>query len=185
MKKLMFKLLPLIDLLLAIPAWPAAWVLKAVRRIGVHRLPACRSLLLSIGVFPYEIIITSPSLTIAANGSRLQTIGRSLGSIGTCRLSWPCSQHSIMPMSSRICPGKNRMIWAITWKMTLSCPATQSTGINLFVPSSRPGFLKLAAGIQPLWRFGRSGKTAQMILNISASTSASSRTNNPGSRKPV
>ena len=48
----MFKLLPLIDLLLAIPAWPAAWVLKAVRRIGVHRLPACRRLLLSIGVFP-------------------------------------------------------------------------------------------------------------------------------------
>ena len=52
MKKMVFRLLPLIDLLLAIPAWPAAWVLKAVRRIGVHRLPACRRLLLGIGVFP-------------------------------------------------------------------------------------------------------------------------------------
>ena len=52
MKKIIIKLLPLIDLLLAIPAWPAAWVLKAVRRIGVHRLPACRRLLLRVGVFP-------------------------------------------------------------------------------------------------------------------------------------
>jgi len=52
MKKIVFKLLPLIDLFLAIPVWPAAWVLKAVRRIGVHRLPACRRLLLSVGVFP-------------------------------------------------------------------------------------------------------------------------------------
>jgi hypothetical protein len=52
LKKFIFKLLPLIDLLLAIPAWLAAGVLKAVRRIGVHRLPVCRRLLLSIGVFP-------------------------------------------------------------------------------------------------------------------------------------
>ena len=52
MKKLIFKLVPVIDLLLAIPTWLAAWVLKIVRRIGVHRVPVCRQVLLSVGGFP-------------------------------------------------------------------------------------------------------------------------------------
>lgn len=52
MKKLFLLLCPLIDVLLAIPSWLAAWVLKAVRKLGVHRLPVCRRIFLIIGVFP-------------------------------------------------------------------------------------------------------------------------------------
>ena len=48
MKKFVFKLLPVIDWLIVIPTW----LLKAVRRIGVHRLPVSRQALLNVGVFP-------------------------------------------------------------------------------------------------------------------------------------
>lgn len=50
--KFIFKLLPLIDYLLSIPVWISAWLLKTIRRIGVHRLPVCRRLLVRVGVFP-------------------------------------------------------------------------------------------------------------------------------------
>ena len=50
--KFIFKLLPLIDYLLSTPVWISAWLLKLVRRIGVHRLPVCRRLLVRVGVFP-------------------------------------------------------------------------------------------------------------------------------------
>lgn len=32
--------------------YPAGWLLRLVRRIGVHRLPLCRRVLLAVGVFP-------------------------------------------------------------------------------------------------------------------------------------
>jgi predicted O-methyltransferase YrrM len=42
----------LADLALAPAAYPAAWLMLLVRRIGVHRLPYCRKILMSVGVFP-------------------------------------------------------------------------------------------------------------------------------------
>lgn len=32
--------------------YPAAWLLKNIRRAGVHRLPLCKSALMNVGVFP-------------------------------------------------------------------------------------------------------------------------------------
>ena len=52
MKKLIARLLPLVDILLFPLVYPSAWLLKGVRRAGVHRLPRCRSALIKIGVFP-------------------------------------------------------------------------------------------------------------------------------------
>ncbi len=52
MIKLILKILPVIDILLAPLVYPAAWLLKIVRRAGVHRLPFCKFILLKIGVFP-------------------------------------------------------------------------------------------------------------------------------------
>jgi hypothetical protein len=52
MKKLMLRLLPVVDLALVPFLYPAAWLLKLVRRIGVDRLPASRHALLRVGVFP-------------------------------------------------------------------------------------------------------------------------------------
>jgi hypothetical protein len=52
MKSLILRLLPIVDLLLLPLVYPAAWLLKQVRRAGVHRLPACRGALLNVGVFP-------------------------------------------------------------------------------------------------------------------------------------
>ena len=52
MKRLTLIFLPVIDVISAILVYPSAWLLKQVRRIGVHRLPACRNALLRVGVFP-------------------------------------------------------------------------------------------------------------------------------------
>lgn len=45
-------ILPLLDLLAAPLVWPAALLLKLVRRTGVQWLPLCRRVLLGTGVFP-------------------------------------------------------------------------------------------------------------------------------------
>lgn len=40
------------DILLALLTYPAAWLLKTIRRTGVQRLPHCRRALMRVGVFP-------------------------------------------------------------------------------------------------------------------------------------
>ncbi len=52
MKKLVIKLLPIIDFFMAPLVYPCAWILENVRRAGVNRLPRCKDALLSVGVFP-------------------------------------------------------------------------------------------------------------------------------------
>lgn len=52
MKTLLKSLLPLIDLIASPFVYPAALLLKLVRRAGVERLPFCKRVLLSVGVFP-------------------------------------------------------------------------------------------------------------------------------------
>lgn len=58
---------PILDFLLLVVLVPSALVLKFVRRIGVQRLPACRTVLAGIGVLPirnhyYEPFVTSSNL---------------------------------------------------------------------------------------------------------------------------
>lgn len=52
MKRLLRALLPVVDLLLPPLLAPAALLMKAVRRAGVHRMPVSRWLLRRLGVFP-------------------------------------------------------------------------------------------------------------------------------------
>lgn len=52
MKRLINKLLPVADIMLMPFVYPAAWLLKNIRRAGVHRLPLCKSALMNVGVFP-------------------------------------------------------------------------------------------------------------------------------------
>lgn len=52
MKKFILRILPLADILLVPFVYPAAWLLKNVRRVGVQRLPNCKNALMKIGVFP-------------------------------------------------------------------------------------------------------------------------------------
>lgn len=52
MKKLIIKLLPIADILLMPFVYPAAWLLKSIRKEGVHRLPHCKNSLMNVGVFP-------------------------------------------------------------------------------------------------------------------------------------
>lgn len=52
MRKSIRAILPLIDVLLAPFVYPAGLVLKSVRRLGVHRVPICRDVLMKLGVFP-------------------------------------------------------------------------------------------------------------------------------------
>lgn len=62
------KLLPIADFVILPFVYPAALILKGVRRAGVHRLPLCKKALLQVGVFPirnhyYEPLIDSRQLT--------------------------------------------------------------------------------------------------------------------------
>ena len=52
MERLIKKILPVVDIMLVPFAYPAAWLLKNIRRAGVHRLPLCKSALMNVGVFP-------------------------------------------------------------------------------------------------------------------------------------
>ena len=52
MKKLIIKIIGLIDILLVIPVIFSGWIFKNVRRIGFQRLPLCKKFILAIGVFP-------------------------------------------------------------------------------------------------------------------------------------
>lgn len=52
MKKLVLQFLPVADIFLLPLIYPAAWLMKNVRRAGVHRLPSCKNALLRMGVFP-------------------------------------------------------------------------------------------------------------------------------------
>ena len=52
MKKLILRVLPLIDLICVPLVYPSAWLLKQIRRAGVQRLPKCKNALLQVGVFP-------------------------------------------------------------------------------------------------------------------------------------
>lgn len=52
MRKLLLRFLPFTDVALMVLIYPAAWLLKAVRRVGLHRLPRSKNVLLDVGVFP-------------------------------------------------------------------------------------------------------------------------------------
>jgi Methyltransferase domain len=52
MKKWMMSVIPLADALIACCVYPAAWLLKMVRKAGIYRLPHCKKALLQIGIFP-------------------------------------------------------------------------------------------------------------------------------------
>jgi hypothetical protein len=52
MKMLIRRLRPLVDLLLLPAVYPAALLLKLIRKQGVQTLPRCKAALLSVGVFP-------------------------------------------------------------------------------------------------------------------------------------
>lgn len=52
LQKIVERLVPLADPLLFAFVYPAAFLLKLVRRGGVHRMPLCKQALLRVGVFP-------------------------------------------------------------------------------------------------------------------------------------
>ncbi|MEO0644772.1 MAG: class I SAM-dependent methyltransferase [Cyanobacteria bacterium J06650_10] len=54
MKSIILRFLPAIDFLLLPLVYPAAWLLKNTRRIGVQKLPQCRNAFFKVGVFPIQ-----------------------------------------------------------------------------------------------------------------------------------
>ena len=54
MKKMLRRALPLFDILLAPFLFPSAWIMKAVRKMGIQNLPVCKHILLNVGVFPIQ-----------------------------------------------------------------------------------------------------------------------------------
>lgn len=52
MKKVILRCLPLVDLLLLPLVYPAAWLLRMLRQVGLQRLPRSKNALMNMGVFP-------------------------------------------------------------------------------------------------------------------------------------
>ena len=52
MKKILLAMRPMIDVLCVPFVYPAACLLKGIRRAGVHRMPLCKRALMQVGVFP-------------------------------------------------------------------------------------------------------------------------------------
>ena len=52
MKKFLLSMFPVIDILMMPIVYPAAWLLKIIRRVGMQRLPLCKNALMNVGVFP-------------------------------------------------------------------------------------------------------------------------------------
>jgi len=67
LQKLLTTIAPVIDIIILPVVYPAAWLMKLVRRIGIHRLPLCRQIFMHVGVFPirdhyYEPLFNSNKL---------------------------------------------------------------------------------------------------------------------------
>ena len=71
MRKWLQRLLPLADALLVPLVYPAAALLKGIRRVGVQRLPRCRSALLDVGVFPLRDHYYEPQFDFRADAEQL------------------------------------------------------------------------------------------------------------------
>jgi len=52
MKNLIKRILPLVDIMLMPLVYPSAWLLKNIRKAGVHSMPLSKSALMNVGVFP-------------------------------------------------------------------------------------------------------------------------------------
>ncbi len=68
-------LLKVIDLVIAPFVYPAAVLLKTIRRVGVKRMPRCKNVLLKVGVFPiqdhyYEPLFNEKSLRYPLSQNR-------------------------------------------------------------------------------------------------------------------
>jgi len=75
LKKLIKKLLPIVDILALPLVYPAAILLKMVRKVGVTNMPLCKSVFKHIGVFPilnhyYEPLFDDRHLTKPLNEVR-------------------------------------------------------------------------------------------------------------------
>ena len=75
MKKLIKELLPIADVLVALLVYPAALLLKFIRKAGVANLPFCKSALIRVGVFPildhyYEPLFDAGNLNSSLSDTR-------------------------------------------------------------------------------------------------------------------
>ncbi|MCP5061609.1 MAG: class I SAM-dependent methyltransferase [Ignavibacteriae bacterium] len=52
MRKFKTSFIPLADIILVLFVYPSAWLLKKIRKLGIHKLPLCKNALLNVGVFP-------------------------------------------------------------------------------------------------------------------------------------
>lgn len=69
------RFVPLFDALLSLAVYPAAWLLKVLRRLGIDRLPRCKGALVRVGVFPildhyYEPLFDDSRLKKVGPGQR-------------------------------------------------------------------------------------------------------------------
>jgi len=62
MKKLIQKILPVVDIILMPFVYPAAWLIENIRRVRVHKLAFCKNALISVGDFPFATITKNFSL---------------------------------------------------------------------------------------------------------------------------
>ena len=66
MKTLKGGVLSLADVALAPLVYPAAWLLRTIRTAGVARMPACKRVLMKMGVFPIRDHYYEPQFDLRA-----------------------------------------------------------------------------------------------------------------------
>ena len=71
MIRLIKKVLPVIDFVLVPFVFLAAWLMKLIRRAGMHRLPLVRSILLHVGVLPIRNHYFEPQFDYRDYGAQL------------------------------------------------------------------------------------------------------------------
>ena len=82
MSALLRKALPAADWLLVPFVWIAATLLKAVRRIGIRRLPCSRATLMRVGIYPVRVHYYHPQFVHRNPGEGRARHGTGLPRLG-------------------------------------------------------------------------------------------------------
>ncbi|MBN1567768.1 MAG: class I SAM-dependent methyltransferase [Acidobacteria bacterium] len=111
------RLLPLIDILTFPFVYPAAWLLKTIRRVGVGRLPLCKKVFMNVGVFPIRNHYYEPQFDYR-------------------NLKQPLSQERILPGIDWNVPGQLKMLAELSFSHELAELQQEKAGLFGYDPAN-------------------------------------------------
>ncbi len=67
MKKLIKKIIPVLDFILVPFVYVSAWILRFIRQVGIKRVPLCKNALFNVGIFPVRNHYYEPQFDFTKN----------------------------------------------------------------------------------------------------------------------